>query len=190
MVIKDVLKSHFVKTTFKVFLDYVITVFLFCLFIISILMLATPETIRSWLLGYSTVWFLLIMMMVYSRMKQVARKEIVPQYELHPYPLKGFVYGAAAMIPNFIVAVLNTFIRFSDEILHERKLLVVKVVFAPLHGFVELFGDTTVSFYLACLVIPVVAATGYIMGYYGIYPVARLFGKSPKQPVGFRRKSE
>lgn len=171
------MKNYFIKTTFKILIDYISTLFLFCVFIISVLVIATPETARPWLIGYSLVWFIMLMMMVYSRMKQVAQKEVVPQYELHPFPLKGFLYGFASMIPHFIVAILNSVLVFQNEITNARKLLVVKLFFGPLHAFVELTGDTPLSFYLVCIIIPVIAGVGYLAGYYGIYPFARLMGK-------------
>lgn len=171
------MNNYFLKTAFKVFTDYIITVFLFCIFMISVLVIAKQDTARSWLLGYSLVWFIMLMMMIYSRMKQVAQKEIVPQYDLHPFPLKGVVYGLIGMVPNFLIAVLNSVIIFQNEIFNSRKLLAVKLFFGPLHAFIELTGDTSISFYLVCLIVPIIAGAGYIAGYYGIYPIARLLGK-------------
>lgn len=172
------MKKYFIKTASKILIDYVTTVFLFSIFSISVLVIANQNTARAWWIGYSLVWFIMLMMMVYSRMKQVAQKEVIPQYDLHPFPLKGFVYGLTAMIPHFIVAFLNSVLVFKNEILNGRKLLVVKIFFGPIHAFVELTGDTPLSFYLVCLVIPIIAGAGYLGGYYGIYPFARMLGKS------------
>ena len=122
------MNKYFFKTAARVFVDYITTVFLFCAFLISVLLIATPETARPWLIGYSLVWFIMMMMMIYSRMKQVAQKEVIPQYDLHPYPYKGFVYGLFAMIPNLLVALLNSIVIFPKDIFNAR-LLVVKLIF-------------------------------------------------------------
>jgi len=171
------MNKYFFKTAARVFVDYITTVFLFCAFLISVLLIATPETARPWLIGYSLVWFIMMMMMIYSRMKQVAQKEVIPQYDLHPYPYKGFVYGLFAMIPNLLVALLNSIVIFPKDIFNARKLLVVKLIFGPLHAFVEMTGDTPLSFFLVCLIVPIIAGAGYLMGYYGIYPMARFLSK-------------
>ncbi len=171
------MNNYFIKTAFKVFTDYIITVFLFCVFLISLLLIANQDTARPILIGYSLVWFIMLMMMVYSKMKRVAQKEVIPQYELNPYSLKGFVYGLVAMIPNFIVAVLNAVLVFPSETFNARRLLAVKLFFGPLHSFIELTGDTVYSFFIVCLIVPIIACTGYLAGYYGIYPFAKMLGK-------------
>lgn len=172
------MKKYFIKTALKILIDYITTLFLFCIFSISVLVIAKQDTARTWWILYSLVWFVMLMMMVYSSMKQIAQKEVIPQYDLHPFPLKGFLYGLTAMIPHFIVALLNQLLVFQNEIASSRKLLTVKIFFGPLHAFVELTGDTPLSFYLVCFVIPIIAGAGYMAGYFGFYPFARMLGKS------------
>lgn len=86
-------------------------------------------------------------------------------------------FGLFAMIPNLLVALLNSIVIFPKDIFNARKLLVVKLIFGPLHAFVEMTGDTPLSFFLVCLIVPIIAGAGYLMGYYGIYPMARFLGK-------------
>jgi len=81
------------------------------------------------------------------------------------------------MIPNFIVAVLNAVLVFPSETFNARRLLAVKLFFGPLHSFIELTGDTVYSFFIVCLIVPIIACTGYLAGYYGIYPFAKMLGK-------------
>lgn len=158
--------KNIIKSALKVLGDYFVSLIIFVLFLYTFFVI-TKENYSKWIPLYSGVNFVLMVSLMYTDMKKLARKEKRPQYNLNPYPLKGFVLGIIGFLPVIILEIVYIFLNFNSEVKNRVAELALKAILGPVYIFVRLAGGTTFGYVLASLVVPIVAMLGYMAGYYG-----------------------
>lgn len=166
-------KTKYLKGAVRVFVSYGTSLLLFVIFL-SIVLGFAGDSISSWLSVYCFVFFILLFYLLYFDMKEHAIKEKRPQYDLKPYPWKGFILGLLGFSPLFLLEAIYPFVVFSDEMLNRAKHLALNTLLGPLFGFIKLGNETAAAYILSSLLVPLIAALGYALGYYGISPLSFL----------------
>jgi hypothetical protein len=126
------------------------------------------ESVRYVLPYYSFVISVILVLLVYPYMKELAIKEIRPYKDSKPHPLKGLLYGVGAFLPIIIIELVYPFVVFEGQALMEIKPIILNVLMCPLYWIVELLGRSVAAYAVASAVVPVTAMLGYLGGYYGI----------------------
>jgi len=161
--------KYFLKTALTTLKDYMIVDVIFIAFLAIVFGIGKNNLI-FWIQGYSLVMFLLLLLpILYGDNHRLAVKEKRPQYNLNPYPLKGFVYGVVSMVPFALIGALYPVFTFSDPIYERMKHLVFNCLLGPVYWIVKLGNETTVAYILALAVIPVISGFAYLAGNLGFY---------------------
>ena len=156
----------YIKNGLKVLFGYCISLLVFGIFIYVFLSLAKDNT-NVLLPFYSLLFFLMAFAIVYTDMKKLAEKEKKPQYDLHPYPLKGLIYGLIGFAPVMLLEIISVFIVFGDQVADRVKHLAVNTLMGPLYFIIRAVGEHPIGYILASLAVPLIALLGYLAGYYG-----------------------
>lgn len=160
--------KDYLKGAWMSFKDYGIFDILFVVFMVPILSLGKDNLI-VWIQYYSLAVFLIMLLVLYADFHHLAVKEKRPQYDLKPYPLKGFVYGFISIIPMGLLGLLYVTLTFSDPILDRMKHLVFNCLVGPEYWLVKLGNETALAYVGAVLLIPVITGLSYLAGNLGIY---------------------
>lgn len=156
-----------IKDGLKVLGDYAVSLVMFVIFLYMFLMI-TKENYSKWIPLYSGIIFIMMASMIYTDMKKLAIKEKRPQYDLNPYPLKGFILGFIGFLPIITIEVVYLFLDFNTGLGNRVKELILKTILGPVYFSVRLFGGSAIAYVVASLIVPIVAMLGYLAGYYGI----------------------
>ncbi len=168
----------YIKSGLKVLFGYCISLLVFGIFIYVFLSLAKDNT-NALLPFYSLLFFLMAFAIVYTDMKKLAEKEKKPQYDLHPYPLKGLIYGLIGFAPVMLLEIISVFIVFGDQVADRIKHLALNTLMGPLYFIIRAAGGQPIGYILASLVIPLIALLGYLAGYYGFNLTKHLKKEDP-----------
>lgn len=128
--------------------------------------------------------FLLMFAIVYSDMHKFSQKEKRPQYNLNPYPLKGFVLGLLGFSPYILMEVIYLFIKFDDSIANRIRDLALNTLLGPMYSILKIGHESVLSYVIASSVVIVIAGLGYMAGFYGFVLKVYLkkFNKTPPPP--------
>jgi len=181
--------KRYISKGFRVLYTYAITDLVFVVFLYPLLgLMKERETFLRWLPWYSILIFIFLFFVLYIDQKELATKEKKPVYDLHPYPLKGLVYGLIGAVPLAVVtAVFKIFVQFQTEIGENIKRVIINGLFGPLLFIIKWCNEAVPAYFAAILLIPLISAFGYIAGYYGINIKEKIFGKKPVQEKGFTK---
>lgn len=179
------MKYH-LKGVLKVLGDYAILFFVFLFFSYPFL---------KHLKVYSFVVFLFMTMILYSDMHNLAQKEKRPQYNMKPYPLKGFVLGAIGYLPLLVIILIYPFVNVDTTAVNfgNLKHVIRNAFMGPLFFFAKIGNETTQAYLLAWLIAPIITMLGYMAGLYGveispfIRKVLKLNPPSPKKTVKHKK---
>lgn len=179
----------YIRKGLRVLYTYGVADLVFIVFLYPLLGLTkTRETFLAWLPWYSLLLFIFLFYVVYIDLKELAAREKKPVYNMHPYPLKGLVYGLIGAVPlAVVVAVLKFLVSFQDEIAENIKRVVVNGFLGPLLFVVKWGNDTELAYFVSILLIPVITMLGYLAGFYGINVKEKIFGKKPVPEKGFTK---
>lgn len=180
------MKNH-IKGGVKVFTGYAISLLVFVIFIYVFLGI-TRDSFYTWLPLYSFLMFLLMFAIIYSDLKRLAIKEKRPQYNLNPYPLKGFVLGVIGFLPIILIELIYPLVQLEGEVLNNIKHKVLNTFMGPLYFIIRIGKSTTVSYAVASLVVPVISMLAYLAGYYGFELRSYLNKLSKKEPTDTKPK--
>lgn len=173
--------KDYIRNGAKVLFGYVISLVVFSIFS-YIFMSIAGDKFNTYLPYYCFIVFLFAFLLIYSDMKRLATKEIKPQYELSPYPLKGLVYGIIGFSPFILIEIISALIVFQDSVTNHLKHVGVNVLMGPMYFLIRIFSESTLGYILASLLIPLVAMLGYLAGYYNVSPV-KFLKKKENKPV-------
>jgi len=177
----------YIKNGVRVLYDYIVALIFFMIFIYPFMVL-TKDSFNSLLTWYSLLFFLFAFFLIYAEMKEAGIKEKNPHYEYSHYPLKGLVYGLIGVIPIALVTGIFTFIHFSSDIAERIKHVGINAFLGPLYFMIRWMKEAVPAYFAAILVIPVIAALGYLAGYFGIDITGKIFKKQPQeQQKGFTK---
>jgi hypothetical protein len=178
--------KEYIKQGARILGNYGITLIIFAIFIYPFLTI-TGDSFNKLLPLYCVAVFLFVILLIYSDMKGIAKKEKRPQYDLHPYPLKGLIYGLISIIPLAIITGASALFHFQDKIVDHLKHVAVNVLLGPMYFVIRLLKESTFGYAAALLLIPLIAMLGYIAGYYGINITEKIIKKKPVQEKGFTK---
>lgn len=156
----------YIKNGLKVLFGYCISLLVFGIFIYVFLSLA-KESANMLLPFYSLLFFLMVFAILYTDMKKLAEKERKPQYDLHPYPVKGLIYGLIGFSPIALLEIISVFLVFGDQVADRIKHLAINTLMGPLYFIIRAASEEPIGYVLASLVVPLIALLGYLAGYYG-----------------------
>lgn len=180
------LKNH-IKDGLKILGDYATALLIYVVLLYTFIAI-TGDKFMVWLPLYSFIIFLFMALLIYSDLWRLAAKEKRPQYNMNPYPLKGFVLGLIGIIPLIFVVIFGHFIALEDEAINTVKNSITNgVLLGPLYFVIALLGKTTLSYIAALLLVPLVSMFGYLLGYHGIQLSKKL---GLKKDVVYERKQE
>ena len=179
--------KNYIKNGAKILYNYVLTLIVFAIFI-YVFISATGSSFGTYLPLYSFLLFLLAFFIIYSDTKRVGIKEKRPQYDLKPYPLKGFVYGLVGFIPVALLEIVSVFLVFDAEYANNIKRVALNALMGPLFFIIKAFGKQPLGYVLATLAVPVVSMLGYLAGYYNFNIIKRIKKEDKKfAPKGFEK---
>jgi hypothetical protein len=136
--------------------------------LLSVLTGIAGKSLGQWMPVYSFGISVILALLIYPYMKNLAIKETKPYIQKRPHPLKGLTYGVMAFMPVILIELLYPLVSFDSDELMKLKLGILKVLLCPVYWIVNLFGDTALSYILASSVVPLIAMLGYLGGFYGI----------------------
>lgn len=161
--------KYFIKTALTTLKDYMIVDVIFVAFL-AIIFGIGKDNLIVWIQGYSFALFLLLLLpILYADNHRLAVKEKRPQYDLHPYPLKGFVYALVSMIPFAVIGAIYPLLTFSEPLYERIKHLLFNCLLGPLYWIVKLGNESTGAYITALAVVPVIAGISYLLGNQGFY---------------------
>src|SRR5690554_1542045 len=105
------LKNH-IKGGLKVLGDYGAGLLIYFILLYTFIAI-TGEGFSAWLPVYSFIMFSIMALILYSDMWSLAVKEKKPQYNLNPYPAKGFVLGLIGFFPIIIILITAYVLNFT-----------------------------------------------------------------------------
>lgn len=176
--------KDYLRNGWKVLFNYTITLVLYAIFIYVFLSI-TQDQFNKWLPFYCILLFIFLFFILYTDMKSLAVKEKRPQYDLHPYPLKGLVYGAVGALPVAVIAAAASMIHLQDETLQHMKHVAVNAFLGPMYFIIRWFNESAAGYIAAVLLLPVIAMLGYLAGYYGFNIMDKIKKKKPEQEKKF-----
>jgi len=178
--------KNYIKNGMKILFNYTIALVLFAIFIYVFMSLA-KDNFNEWLPLYSILLFLITFLMIYTDMKSLAVKEKKPQYDLHPYPLKGLVYGMIGTIPIAVIVAVASLIRLENEVIEHVKHVAINTFLGPLYFLIRWLNEAPIGYITAILLLPLIALMGYLAGYYGINIMDKIKKKKPVIEKGFTK---
>lgn len=178
--------KQYIKSGARILYNYSMTLIFFLMFLYPF-MSVTGDKFNSWLPAYCFIGFIFIAFLTYTDMKELAKKEKKPQYELDPKPWKGLVIGLTGFIPVALVVSVLALLRFEAEYAERIKHLVINGLIGPVYFVARLANESVIGYIAAVLLIPAVAAVGYLMGYYGIDIMKKLRKKDQIQEKPFTK---
>lgn len=162
--------KQLLKGGVRILYDYVITLTIFLIFLYPFMGL-TKESFNDWLPLYSLLLFLFLFFLVYVDMKDTAKKEKKPQYQLNPYPIKGLVYGLISVVPFALAVAVAFFLQLGYEasgVLPQLVHIAVNALLGPLYFVIRLMNESVLGYAAAISTIPAIATLGYLAGYFNI----------------------
>ncbi|HEX2946257.1 MAG TPA: hypothetical protein VHT96_09925 [Clostridia bacterium] len=189
----------YIKNGMKVLADYTMSLMVFLIFLYPFIGL-TKGNLYRWLPLYSAIFFIIAYLAIYSDMRELAKKEKKPQYQLNPYPFKGAVYGLIGIIPVSVLVLAGSLMHFSNFTADRMRHLFVNALLGPLYFLFGTLKESIAGYIIALLTLPLIAMLGYLAGFYGINIIGkvfrkkeaeqeRTFTKSPWNPTNNAKKS-
>lgn len=149
--------KRYLKGSLKVLGDYSVVLCIYAVF---------AFTFINHLMIFSIVVFVLMFLLLYSDMHKVAVREKRPQYNLKPYPLKGFILGVFGFSPFILVELVYPLIILNNTVADRIKHLALSMLLGPLYPFIRIGHESVWAYVIASLVVPVIAGLGYLAGYF------------------------
>jgi len=168
--------KQYIKAGGKILYDYAMALIVFVVFMYPFLAF-TKDKFYTWLPLYSIIIFLFAFYIIYGEMKVLAIKEKRPQYDLHPYPMKGLLYGIFAIIPIATISGTLSLLRLESGIADRIRHVAINTLLGPVYFIIRWMKESFVGYVIAILVIPVLAMLGYLAGYYEIDIYRSVFKK-------------
>jgi NhaP-type Na+/H+ or K+/H+ antiporter len=161
-----------IKRSLKVTWDYFAALMLFAVFS-SIALSIIKDDMEKGIFIFSILIFLIMFLMIYTSMSDIAFREKRPQYNINPSPYKGFIYGIIGTIPLFIIQLLYYVISVpEDRLTLKRRIL--QAFTGPLYWLAQTISNEVWAYHLVLLVIPVISGLGYLAGYREFYILRKL----------------
>jgi NhaP-type Na+/H+ or K+/H+ antiporter len=161
-----------VKRSLKVTWDYLAALMIFAIFS-SIALSIFKDDLEKGIFIFSILIFLIMFLMIYTSMSDIAFREKRPQYNINPPPYKGFLYGIIGTLPLFIIQLFYYAISVPEELLTLKR-RILQAFTGPLYWLAQMISLDVWAYHLVLLVIPVISGLGYLAGYHEFYILRKL----------------
>ncbi len=178
--------KEYIKNGARILFNYSVTLVFFFIFLYPFMSIS-GDKFNSWLPAYCILGFLFISYLTYTDMKELAKKEKKPQYELDPRPWKGLVIGLIGFLPVMLAVLVLSLLSFDSEFAERVRHLAINGLLGPVYFAARFTKESLIGYIIAVLLIPAVAAGGYLMGYFGIDIMKKLKKKEPVQERPFTK---
>jgi len=189
----------YVRNGLKILADYGMVLVVFVIFLYPFLGL-TKDSLYVWLPLYSAVFFIFAFAVIYADMKELAKKEKKPQYDLKPHPFKGAIYGFVSIVPVAVLVLVGSLLRFSSFSADRLRHVLVNIILGPFYFLYRALNESLIGYTASMLLLPLIAMLGYLAGFYGIDIFRKISGKkkevqerpftkSPWNPTNNTKKS-
>ena len=177
----------FLLHALKATTDYIAVLFVFIIFSYPVISLSgdNPARVVSWV---SAFMFLLLFVLVYRDMWEMAVRERRPQYEINPKPVRGLLLGLAGMVPVALVLCIIALIPMTG--LETLQLRMMQALTVPFYWIAKLLDGSSPMHRLPFILLPfltgVFAYLGYLAGLRDFFLMQRLYklvGYTPKKRV-------
>ncbi|HHV95817.1 MAG TPA: hypothetical protein GXX37_05005 [Clostridiaceae bacterium] len=159
--------KNYIKNGLKVLGDYCAGLLIYFILLYTFIAI-TGEKFSFWLPLYSVLMFIIIALLIYSDMWNLAVKEKRPQYDLNPYPMKGLIIGLIGFFPIVVISLVAFLVSFSEPVLNNLKdALLHNILLGPLYFVISIFGKKVYGYIIGMLLVPLFSMFGYLMGFYG-----------------------
>ncbi len=166
----------YIKNGMKILADYGMALIVFLIFLYPFFGL-TKDNVYVWLPLYSGVFFVFAFAVIYADMKDLAKKEKKPQYDLKPYPLKGAVYGLVGIIPVAVLVLVGALLHFDGFTADRIRHLTINIILGPFYFVYRSLNESLTGYIFSVLLLPLMAMLGYLAGFYGIDIFGKVFRK-------------
>jgi hypothetical protein len=160
--------KNYIKGAWMCFKNYIVLEILFSLFFLPVINFG-KDNLLTWIIIYSSIFYILQALLLYSDLHRLGIKEKKPQYDLNPYPLKGFVYGLLSIVPYGVLGLLGAFLTFQDPVAERAKHLVINTLLGPVYWMISLGHESALSYIIAVLTLAVICGLSYLGGNLGFY---------------------
>lgn len=169
------------KDSFKILLRYILCLLLFAVF-------ATP--FMKYKVACTFVLFIMMAVLIYSEMYNVAKHDKQPKRNIKPNVLRGLMLGFIGFLPVFIIFLIiyiynpahSTAIIYKVDVdLNKLKLAAEIALLCPLYLFFKAGGETAFSFFISMLIVPFISMLGYISGYYDLNLLQKILRPKAKK---------
>lgn len=159
------------KQARKVAFDYLVFLIVYVAFLPLIISLA-KDNIDTWAVIYSLIVGMLMFLVMWTDIYEMARKEKKPMYKLDPSPHKGFVIGLLGMVPVYILsaaAFIFTGMMGEEIPLTPELINIINDAFlSPLFFIISLLDRSAAAYVTVYLAVPVLCYLAYYTGNKGI----------------------
>ncbi len=177
----------YIRNGTKILADYGMALIVYIIFLYPFMGL-TKDSLYTWLPLYSAVFFIFAFAVIYADMKDIAKKEKRPQNELHPYPLKGAVYGLVGIVPVAALVLVGSLLHFDNFSADRIRHLLVNIILGPFYFLYRPLNESLIGYTASMLLLPLTAMLGYLAGFYRIDIFRKIFRKKDAaQERGFTK---
>lgn len=178
--------KNYIRSSSKVLFGYLSSLIIFVVFL-YIFLSFTKERFGDLLPYYSLFVFLLMILIIYNDQKSMAIKEKKPQYDLHPYPMKGLVYGLMGILPVALLVAIAALIKLDDPFAARIRELAINTILGPVFFLIKWMNESVPGYIVAILLIPLISTLGYLAGYYKIEIMSKIIKKKAPPEKGFTK---
>ncbi|MFO7635781.1 MAG: hypothetical protein R6W96_00555 [Clostridia bacterium] len=164
---------------------YASSVFLFTFFLIAPI---SMENTYLWISIYSVIFFAFLFSFLYRRMREAGSRENheANRASVRPYPLKGLVYGLLGFLPFLFLELLYFLIHDPSSMEMSMRIfhIAFRCIFGPMYFIIRGLGYTWFAYLAASSVVPLIAMTGYMAGFFNV-DIATIKEKKEKETEDF-----
>jgi len=160
--------KNYINGAWTAFKSYVVIEIIFVLFFLPIINFG-KDNLGLWVFIYSIIFFILQMFLLYSDLHRLGIKEKKPQYDLNPYPLKGFVFGIISIIPYAVLGLISIFLTLPDPIAERAKHLIINTLIGPVYWIAKLGNESAAAYIISVLSLAIICGLAYLGGNKGFY---------------------
>jgi hypothetical protein len=175
----------------KVTFDYLVFLIVYVAFLPLIISLA-KDNIDVWAVLYSFIVGMLMFLVIWTDIYEMAKKEKKPMYKLDPSPHKGLLIGFIGMLPAYILsaaAFIFTGMMGEEIPLTPELINIINDAFlSPMFFIISLLDRSPAAYVTAYAAVPLICYLAYLMGNKGITKKGII--NSIKRPLKNNSKSE
>lgn len=173
----------FLKHALKVFTDYLAVLFIFIILSYPVISIGGDNPAPA--VGVASFFlFLLLFLLLYRDMFDIAVRERRPQYNINPGPVRGLLLGLTGLVPIWVIEGVIALVRIGDNEIFQIRL--IQAVSVPLYWLAALVNGQPSLYPFLLLLVAGMAFLGYWAGlrdFFLMQRIYKLIGYTPKKRV-------